>query len=129
MWLAALATLAALPFVYVFLFAADATVALAAYFPASILAAAYLAPAFALPQALARSDERATAAAVLLFAINLIGLGIGPPLAGWISDALAPRLGADSIRWALAVVALSHVWGALHMFRAAGAFDRARASP
>jgi predicted MFS family arabinose efflux permease len=129
MWLAALATLAALPFVYVFLFAADATVALAAYFPASILAAVYLAPAFALPQALARSGERATAAAVLLLAINLIGLGIGPPLAGWISDALAPPLGADSIRWALAVVALSHVWGALHMFRASRAFDRDRAGP
>ena len=29
---------------------------------------------------------RATAAAILLFVVNIVGLGIGPPLCGWLID-------------------------------------------
>jgi hypothetical protein len=44
---------------------------------------------------------RARAAAIQLFIGNLIGLGLGPQIIGLISDALAPRFGADSLRYAL----------------------------
>jgi hypothetical protein len=47
---------------------------------------------------------RATAAAILLFIINLIGLGLGPLAVGILSDVLAKGFefgAAEGIRWAL----------------------------
>src|SRR3546814_2716893 len=44
--------------------------------------------------------RHATALAIVLFFANLIGLGLGPFLAGVISDYLAPSYGpAESLRW------------------------------
>ena len=51
---------------------------------------------------------RATAAALLLFIINLIGLGLGPLAVGLLSDYLNKGMGlgpADGVRWALIVSA------------------------
>jgi MFS family permease len=46
----------------------------------------YSGPTFALIQNSAPGNMRATSAALLLFAVNLVGLGIGPPLTGWLID-------------------------------------------
>jgi predicted MFS family arabinose efflux permease len=116
---AAWATVAALPFLYGFLFAPEARTALWAYLPASILGAMYLGPVFAFSQEVARPNQRALASAVLLFLINLIGLGLGPWLVGMLNDALAPSRGALAVRWSLAAVSLTYLWGALHLLRAA----------
>ena len=59
------------------------------------------APTFAAVQFLAPLRMRATASAVLLFATNIVGLGIGPAATGALSDALAPRYGTASIAYAL----------------------------
>jgi MFS family permease len=51
---------------------------------------------------------RATTAAILLFIINLIGLGLGPVAVGLLSDGLNHGLGlgkAEGIRWALIISA------------------------
>ena len=61
---------------------------------------------------------RATAAAVLLFVINIIGLAVGPALTGALSDALEPRLGDDSLRYALLIVSTVVLWAAFHFSRA-----------
>ena len=61
---------------------------------------------------------RATASAILLFMLNLIGQGIGPQLVGILSDWLQPTLGRESIRYALIVAAVSSLWGSFHFFRA-----------
>lgn len=53
---------------------------------AAILRFAYLAPMFAVTQKLVEPRMRATAAALLLFVVNLIGYGAGPPAVGAISD-------------------------------------------
>ncbi|MEM9739239.1 MAG: MFS transporter [Pseudomonadota bacterium] len=53
---------------------------------AAILRYSYLAPMFAVTQKLVEPRMRATAAALLLFVVNLIGYGLGPPAVGWISD-------------------------------------------
>jgi len=54
---------------------------------AAILRYSYLAPMFAVTQKLVQPRMRATAAALLLFVVNLIGYGFGPPVIGAISDA------------------------------------------
>ena len=54
---------------------------------AAILRYSYLAPMFAVTQKLVQPRMRATAAALMLFIVNLIGYGFGPPVIGAISDA------------------------------------------
>ncbi len=59
-------------------------------------------PIFASAQTLGHPRTRATAAAVLLFVINLIGLGLGPLLVGMFSDIFAQTMGAaEGIRWSM----------------------------
>ncbi|MET0404132.1 MAG: MFS transporter, partial [Cystobacter sp.] len=49
----------------------------------------YLGPTFGVVQNAVATHQRATAAALLLFFLNLIGLGGGPPLTGWMIDHFA----------------------------------------
>jgi MFS family permease len=59
-------------------------------------------PVFASAQSLVHPRTRATAAAVLLFIINLVGLGLGPLLVGSFSDIFAQTMGAaEGIRWSM----------------------------
>jgi predicted MFS family arabinose efflux permease len=116
---AAWATVAATPFLYAFLFAESASSAFWLYLPASILGAMYLGPAFAFAQDCARPGQRALASAVLLFLVNLIGLGLGPYVVGALSDFFAQTQGATAIRSSLAIVSVSYVWGAAHLAQAA----------
>jgi len=53
---------------------------------AAVLRYSYLAPMFAVTQKLVEPRMRATAAALLLFVVNMIGYGLGPPAIGWFSD-------------------------------------------
>lgn len=114
----ALATVAALPFLYAFLYLDDPKLALLAYAPAVVLGAMYLGPVFAFAQVEAKPEQRALASAVLLFLINLIGLGLGPWLTGFLNDTFAAAQGEHAIRTSLALVSLSYLWGALHLARA-----------
>ena len=64
-------------------------------------------PVFACAQSLVKPRTRATASAVILFVINLIGLGLGPLLAGIISDAFAIQHGAaEGLRYSLVAIGL-----------------------
>jgi MFS transporter, Spinster family, sphingosine-1-phosphate transporter len=60
----------------------------------------YLAPCYALMQNLAAVHSRATATGVLVFAVNLIGAGLGPLLLGALSDVLHAHFGEQSLRYA-----------------------------
>lgn len=53
---------------------------------AAILRFSYLAPLLSVTQKLVEPRMRATAAALMLFIVNLIGYGLGPPVIGAISD-------------------------------------------
>jgi MFS family permease len=55
----------------------------------AILSSLYLGPSFGVIQNTVDVRQRATATAVLLFIVNLIGLGAGPPFVGWLIDQLA----------------------------------------
>jgi hypothetical protein len=70
-------------------------------------------------QSLAEPASRATAAAFLLFLVNVIGLGLGPLAVGVLSDLLSVSFGSNSLRMALLMVPPLCVWGAHHYYCAA----------
>ena len=78
------------------------------------LGAFWTGPVHAVGQTLVPLRMRAMAAAVMLFVINMIGLGMGPQLVGVASDLLQPRFGADSLRYALMGAFFVNAWSALH---------------
>jgi MFS family permease len=63
------------------------------------------APMMAVVTGLAPVSSRATAVAILMVVINVIGLGGGPVVVGWLSDLLHPTYGEASLgiamRWSL----------------------------
>ncbi len=67
-------------------------------------------------------NERALAIAMMFFFGNAIGLGLGPVLAGVGSDALAPMLGADSVRITLVGMTAFLLLASLAFYRSAAAF-------
>ena len=74
----------------------------------------YLGPSFAMTQGLVTLRMRAVAAAILLFVLNIIGMGLGPTLVGWLSDLLMPYSGEESIRYALSISVALNGWSAIH---------------
>jgi MFS family permease len=71
--------------------------------PQTVIAMLWVSPTYALIQALSGRRLGATGAAVYAMLINLIGQGLGPSLAGWLSDMLAPSFGEQSLRYALII--------------------------
>lgn len=111
----AIASVLAVPFSLLFYLWPDGRTALLLSIPGALLGPIYLGPTFAMTQSLVRPQMRALASAILLFVINLIGLGLGPWFVGMLSDALKPALGADSIRYALlGTVVTCALWSCLH---------------
>lgn len=120
MWLPALSTLIFVPFAFFLYLWPTPHVALALAFPGTLLGSMYLGPTFAMTQTLVRPEMRALASAILLFIINLVGLGFGPQGVGVLSDLLHSTFGVESLRYALltTVVAFA-LWSVLHYTLAA----------
>lgn len=74
--------------------------ALAGLFVSHMLVVFMLAPSIAVIQSLVRPNMRALASSVFFFAVNLLGLGLGPLAVGLLSDALTPDFGTQSLRYA-----------------------------
>jgi hypothetical protein len=66
----------------------------------------YLAPVLSQTQSLVSLRMRAVASSLMLLIINVIGLLIGPPVTGLISDLLRASQGSDSMRYALLIVSV-----------------------
>jgi MFS family permease len=90
----------------------------------TIANSAYYGPAYGAAQVLARPDTRAMAAAWMVFAQNLIGLGLGPLLFGALSDMLKPEYGAQSVRIVLYFAAWAGLLPALLFWLGARALGR-----
>ena len=114
LWVPGLATLLCVPFQFFSYLSPSLSVALPSFAVMMAMAGVFFAPSFAMTQALAALRMRSVATSVLLFVQTLIGQGIGPSVAGFISDRLAPSLGASSLRYALVIVGLVNVWAAGH---------------
>ena len=83
----------------------------------AILGGTYIGVGFAIIQSQVSNRMRATAAAINLFILNIIGLGLGPFTVGYISDQLAPTRGVDSLRYGLLAMVGVMVWAIFHYFR------------
>jgi hypothetical protein len=92
---------------------------MASFFVFYFLANIYVPAMHSLNQNLARLSMRATAAAILLFVVNLVGAGFGPLLVGVMNDLYAPYWGEQSIRYSLLSVSVMGVMGAIYFQRSA----------
>jgi len=116
-WIVAIAKIVAAPLILVF-FLADKEIALWIYAPMTVLGAFYLGPSFAMIQSRAPLHMRTTVSSIMLFILNIIGLGFGPQLVGIMSDVLEPTYGIESLRYALLLTSFISLWGAYHYYLA-----------
>ncbi|MCP5066525.1 MAG: MFS transporter [bacterium] len=105
-WLPACELAIAVPFVAGFVLLESRIAALLCFIPFHLLASMYLGPMLSTIQNLVVPHMRATASAVNLFVVNLVGLGIGPLLMGFLNDLLAADYGETSIRWSMLFVGI-----------------------
>jgi predicted MFS family arabinose efflux permease len=116
-WMVAIVSLLGLPFLYFCFTAATQAGALWAYALPAALGTVYVAPGFALIQNQTPTEMRSVAAAINLFIINIIGLGLGPFSIGFFSDMFSPEYGLDGLRYALMTSLVVILWGSFHYYR------------
>jgi MFS family permease len=129
LWVPGISTLINVPFALLVYTLPGKYAVLGLMIPTIAIGAMYLGPTFAITQGLAGIRERALAGALLLFVINLIGLGLGPLLTGMLSDVfkgyhadggMAEAMSvAEGLRWSLCVMICVNVWSAYHYMRSA----------
>jgi MFS family permease len=119
MYLSAIVSLAGAPFAAAFVLLPGQTQALLAFIPFYVLGSMYVGPLWSLGQGLVQVRMRATASAILLFILNIVGLGIGPLLVGALNDALAPRYGDEAIRYSLLLLTAIGAGGSVFFWEGA----------
>jgi MFS family permease len=129
LWVPGTAALAALPLGLIVYIVPIKEVSVWTMIPALAIASMYLGPTYSITHGLVGARERALAGALLLFIINLIGLGMGPLVVGILSDVLknhfvgqgqaALAAAASGLRWSLAAMVCVNAWAAFHYIRAA----------
>ena len=129
LWVPAIASTIEVPLLLAFLLVPSTTTALVVAVPAVFAGAMWLGPIFASSQNLVRPAMRAFTSAMMLFVVNLIGLGLGPQAVGLMNDGLGPRFGAEAIRYSLCLVGLTNLWAAGHFAWAARTFRADLARP
>ena len=107
LWLPAAVAVASLPFALGFVLLGTPAAALAAFAPYYAISNMYVGPLWSVPQNLVPAAMRATTSALLLFVLNLVGLGVGPFAVGALNDLLAERYGELAIRTSFLAVVLA----------------------
>ena len=129
-WIPFISTLLAIPFALITFLVMPTGVSAAFSYLLPVFAGGwYLAPCIASTHFLVGIRMRAMASAILFFVLNLIGLGLGPMLTGFVSDLLTPNYGDNALRYAMSITVLVNIWCALHYYWATRTiradFDRA----
>lgn len=76
-------------------------------------------PIFSALQSLVSEHMRSVALALILLFSQIIGFGLGPVMAGLLSDLLMPMFGRESLRYALVIFSPGYLWVAYYYWRAA----------
>lgn len=104
LWLPAITMLISLPFFFITYTSEDPYNALLYYVVPVFFSNAYMGGCVALAHRMVGLRMRALSSAIFFFVLNIIGLGLGPFIIGFVSDLLAPTMGLESIRYALLYV-------------------------
>jgi predicted MFS family arabinose efflux permease len=114
-WLPALAGFICVPFMAATYLVDSPYLALSMAIVPGLLHNVYLGNTIATTHGLVGLRMRAVSSAILFFILNIIGLGAGPALVGFLSDSLAPSLGAESLRYAmLYLIPAVMFWSSCH---------------
>jgi MFS family permease len=124
LWVCGISTLIMVPFQLTAYLYDELWAVIPSLFVVSILGGMYLGPSFAMTQGLVTLRMRAVASAILLFMLNIIGMGLGPYFVGIASDLLAPNFAIHSLRYALCMAVLANLWAATHYFLGAKTLRR-----
>lgn len=108
-WIVSIASLIMVPLLVAVFASRTLPLTLALYALPAFLTAAYVAPTYSMLQDLVSIRTRAVASAIMLFVMNMIGMGLGPQLVGVLSDLFAPGFGNESLRMALMALSLVNV--------------------
>lgn len=120
----AITILIAKPFAVLFYLLDSTAIALIIFIIPAIVGAMFTGPTFAHVYSKLAAEQRAMATAIMMFILNLVGLGIGPVLVGFISDMFSASQGQNSLRFALAIIQIAGLWGGLHFWLAARAIKQ-----
>ena len=116
LWIVTVALVISVPCALTVFLAPTPTGALLLFALPVMLGNFYQATTFSQTQGLVGLRMRAMAAGILLFFVNIVGLGAGPLVAGKLSDFLKPMYGTDSLRWALFLITFVNLWSAAHYY-------------
>lgn len=108
---AACTTLVSLATGLIFLLSNSLIVALAGLIAFEMIVRGYTAPGYSAILGTVQPRMRGISVSALQIATNLIGYGLGPFIAGVVSDRVG---GAEGIRWGLAALMLTGAWGCIH---------------
>jgi MFS family permease len=114
----AIVTAIGLPFGFAFLLAESSLASLLLFFPFYLLSNVYVPAMHTVNQNLAKLRMRATAAAIMLFIVNIIGAGAGPFIVGALNDLYTARFGAEAIRYSLLTISSTGIIGAVFLYLA-----------
>ncbi len=118
LWIVSVALIASMPLFFGVYLSNTAFASLMFLILPILLGNFYQATTFSQTQGLVSLRMRSVAAAVLLFILNMIGLGAGPQAVGILSDVLQPSYGDESLRYALLILSTVQIWAAYHYYQA-----------
>lgn len=116
-WICAIGAVLSLPFSYVAYTTGNTNLAVGMIAAATLLNHAYSGVTHAIMQGLVKPRMRATMSAIALFVMNLVGGGLGPLVAGQLSD----RFG---LRQALSMLIVFVAWASVHYVLGARTYVR-----
>jgi MFS family permease len=118
-WVTALAFCVSIPLLICTFIVDDAWLALLCFAIPGSVAQICVPPLMAVTHNLVENRMRALSSAIVLFILNLLGLGLGPLAVGVLSDSLAASFGVESLRYAMALLLpVATLWGMTHFLLA-----------
>jgi MFS family permease len=118
LWLVAFVFIGSKPFSMAFYALDNTALALTLFVVPAAVGAVFVGPSIAVLHNRVPPHMRPIASAIFLLGINFIGLGLGPLLAGALSQFMFGGAGEDSLRYAMIVMQVIGVWGGVHYYLA-----------
>ena len=103
-WVPAIAFTLSIPFWFGLLWAPTWQLAMLFLLGPMLMNQTYLAPAITVVQNAVPPAQRTMTGAIMLFILNLVGLGVGPVYVGWIADKMEPVHGDQALAYGFAGV-------------------------